>query len=98
DGHVTGVQTCALPIFFASAQRKRFLELRRIADVEEDVFLYGQVCEYRDDIRVRAYLHSAPLKTMSKEVEAYLEYLRKIRGQLPLDRKSVVEGKRGDVG
>lgn len=56
---------------------------------EEDRDLYAQILRYKPQCydQITTYLSRAPLKTMQKPVEAYREYLVKMRNTLPLKLK-----------
>jgi hypothetical protein len=56
---------------------------------EEDRDLYAQILRYKPQCydQITTYLSRAPLKTMQPPVEAYREYLVKMRNTLPLKLK-----------
>ncbi len=64
------------------ATLKKIRALTAVIDRAEDRYLYRQLLKFRDGERTDAYLESAPLKQMSREVKRFKVYLDRSNSRL----------------
>src|SRR5207253_8076765 len=90
DGHVTGVQTCALPILYGSPPRRGDCSNGRQYFSTKAAFPHRAIATQPDRREL------AP--TFGLRVHGPCRNRAGLMNCSPRDRKSVVEGKRGELG